>query len=162
MPQETLSVALVHEVFHDADGAERLTLRLHEARRAGADLAVLPELPLHPWLPATRVARDEDAEAPYGPRHERLAAASRAAGIGLVGGVILRDRSSARRSNCALVFDATGRLVAAHDKARSAPLERGRVSCRGPLPKAPRPGLPRAPPLVYPPGSRGVPQLVEA
>ncbi|HVC21478.1 MAG TPA: carbon-nitrogen hydrolase family protein [Vicinamibacterales bacterium] len=113
MATGTLSVALISDVFHEADAAERLRARLAEAAARGAALAVLPELPLNPWAPATATARDEDAEAPGGPRHQRLAEAARAAGIGLVGGAIVRDPGTGRRYNTALVFDASGTLRAA-------------------------------------------------
>jgi len=111
-----LTVAIVHETFHDAGGEERLPSRLAAARAAGAELAVLPELPLNPWAPATRDARDEDAEAPEGPRDRAQSAAAREAGVGLLGGAIVRDRASGRRTNRALLFDAQGALVATYDK----------------------------------------------
>ena len=63
-----LTVALISEVFWEPDGAERLKERLAEVAGRGADLAVLPELPLNAWSPATRDARDEDAEPMDGPR----------------------------------------------------------------------------------------------
>ena len=116
MSRGTLAVALIHEIFASSDGSERLRSRLREAREAGAELAILPELPLDGWAPAGRNARDEDAEAPGGPRHETMAAAAREAGIGLLGGLILADPRSRRRSNRALLFDAAGRLVASYDK----------------------------------------------
>ena len=64
-----LTVALVSEVFWEADGAQRLKQTLAEAADRGADLAVLPELPLNPWSPATKEARDDDAEAHGRPAH---------------------------------------------------------------------------------------------
>ncbi|MGE0041548.1 MAG: carbon-nitrogen hydrolase family protein [Vicinamibacterales bacterium] len=112
----TLAVALVSDVFFDADGPARLASRLAEARAAGAELAVLPELPLNPWSPATREPRDEDAEDPGGPRHRTLADAARTAGLGLVGGAIVRDPATGRRHNTALVFDRAGALVSAYRK----------------------------------------------
>ena len=42
-----LTVALVGEVFWQPDGLGRLDQRLDEAARRGADIALLPELPLH-------------------------------------------------------------------------------------------------------------------
>lgn len=110
-----MTVALISEVFHEADGAERLPRRLREARDAGAELALLPELPLNPWSPATQQARDEDAEEIGGPRTQAQAEAAREAGIGLVGGIIARD-ATGRRASTALVFDAGGRLVATYEK----------------------------------------------
>src|SRR5687768_17021593 len=105
----TMRVALISEVFHEADGKPRLHARLSEAKELGADLAVLPELALNPWSPATVEAREEDAEPPEGPRYRLLQAAARAAGIGMVGGVIERESTGVRRSQ-ALVFDADGAL----------------------------------------------------
>ena len=64
MAVKTLRIALISEVFHAADGQERLHQRLGEAHDLGAELAVLPELPLNPWSPVTKEARDEDAEPP--------------------------------------------------------------------------------------------------
>ncbi len=69
---------------------------------------MLPELPLQPWIPATRTVRDEDAEDPGGPRQQRLAEAARAAGIAALGGAIVRDPSYGRRHNQAVVYDAEG------------------------------------------------------
>ena len=106
---QTMRVALISEVFHEDDGKQRLHTRLAEARALGAELAVLPELALNPWSPATTEERAEDAEPPEGPRYRLLQAAARASGIGVVGGVIERDASGVRRSQ-ALVFDADGAL----------------------------------------------------
>ncbi|HEX7197466.1 MAG TPA: carbon-nitrogen hydrolase family protein, partial [Candidatus Limnocylindria bacterium] len=86
-----------------------------QAKELGADLAVLPELALNPWSPATMEARAEDAEPPEGPRHRLLQAAARAAGIGVVGGVIEQDSTGVRRSQ-ALVFDAEGVVRARYAK----------------------------------------------
>lgn len=108
-------VALVSDVFFDADGPARLVARLQQARAQGAVLALLPELPLNAWAPATTAVRDEDAEPAEGPRHRHLAAAAREVGMGLVGGAIVRD-AQGRRHNTALVFDRSGQLVAAYRK----------------------------------------------
>jgi predicted amidohydrolase len=116
MPDVTLTVALVSDVFYSPDGGQRLNRRLREAREAGADLAVLPELALNPWSPATTVVRDDDAEVPGGRRHRLLASAARNVGIAVVGGAIVRDPDSGRRRNTALVFDSGGTLVASYAK----------------------------------------------
>ncbi len=108
---------MITEVFWSSDGASRLTERLAQAGEAGASLAVLPELPLDPWSPATREPREDDAEPPGGPRHEILAAAAREAGVGLAGGAIVIDPETGRRHNTALVFDAKGQLVGRYRKA---------------------------------------------
>jgi predicted amidohydrolase len=113
---ERLTVALIHEVFHGPEGPGRLRRRLDEARRGGAELALLPELPLQPWIPATKDFREEDAEPPGGPLHRCLARASRDSGIGVMGGAIVRDPSSGRRFNRALLYDARGELVETYDK----------------------------------------------
>jgi len=111
-----LSVALVSEVFWQPDGTARLEKRLAECVERGAQLAVLPEIPLNPWRPATKVALDEDAEPMNGPRMQVMAAAARKAGIGLIGGIIHRDDATGRRTSRVLVFDAGGDLVATYEK----------------------------------------------
>lgn len=113
---DTLRIALIRDVFFSNSGEQRLRARLAEARALGAELALLPELPLNPWSPATTAARDDDAEAPDGVRSRVLAAAAADAGIGVVGGAIVRDPASGRRHNTALVFDRAGQLVARYRK----------------------------------------------
>ncbi len=108
------TVALLGEVFDDAEAIKRLPENLREARDNGAQLVVLPELPLNPWSPVTRKAVASDAEIPAGPRHQLLSQAARQAGVGILGGVIVTE--SARRHNCALLFDAGGRLVMQYAK----------------------------------------------
>jgi N-carbamoylputrescine amidase len=110
-----LTVALVSEVFWEQDGPMRLKERLAEAAQRGADLAVLPEIPLNPWSPATKEARDDDAEPMDGPRARAQGEAAAEAGIGLVGGIIHRDEAG-RRTSRALVFDATGAVRATYEK----------------------------------------------
>lgn len=109
-------IALVSEVFFTAEGADRLRRRMREAKEAGAQLALLPELPLNPWSPATPTPRADDEELPIGPRHRLLASVARDVGIGIVGGAIVRDPQSGRRHNTALVFDARGELRASYAK----------------------------------------------
>ncbi len=110
-----LTVALISEVFWEADGTARLADRLHEAADRGADLAVLPELPLNPWSPATKDAREDDAEPMDGPRSRAQSQVAADAGIGLIGGIIHRDESG-RRTSRALVFDRAGELQATYEK----------------------------------------------
>jgi predicted amidohydrolase len=112
----TLTVALISDVFFDLEGPERLDARLAKARARGAALAVLPELPLNAWSPASTTAHEEDAEAPGGRRHQILSEVARTAGIGLVGGAIVRDPTTGRRYNTGLVFDAGGSLVSSYRK----------------------------------------------
>lgn len=121
--QDALSVALIAEVFPLEPGPQAaaattqpLVQVLAQARRQGAELAVLPELPLNHWAPASSEPRDDDAEPPAGPRHQTLAQAARSAGIALVGGAIVRDPASGQRFNTALVFDARGRLINSYRK----------------------------------------------
>jgi predicted amidohydrolase len=111
-----LTVALISDVFHDGDGVARLEAQLRTARAGGATLAVLPELPLNPWSPATEVVREDDAEESGGARSLALATAARSAAIGVIGGAIIRDSTTGRRHNTALVFDASGTLVASYQK----------------------------------------------
>ncbi|MDQ2941572.1 MAG: carbon-nitrogen hydrolase family protein [Chloroflexota bacterium] len=110
-----LTVALVSDVFWEADGAARLKERLEEAADRGADLALLPEIPLNPWRPATKVPVHDDAEGTDGPRAAVQSEAAQGAGIGLVGGIIHRGPDG-RRTNRALVFDRSGELVATYEK----------------------------------------------
>jgi predicted amidohydrolase len=111
-----LTVALVSEVFWQPDGEARLRDRLSEAAERGADVALLPEIPLNPWRPATREQVPEDAEPMDGPRSRAQAEAAAEAGIGLVGGIIHRDAATGRRTNRSLVFDRRGTLRASYDK----------------------------------------------
>ena len=110
-----LTVALISEVFWEADGIGRLRDRLAEAADRGADLAVLPELPLNPWRPATKDAREEDAEPMDGPRATAQQEAAAEAGIGLVGGIIHRAEDG-RRTSRALVIDRSGTVRATYEK----------------------------------------------
>jgi predicted amidohydrolase len=114
--REPVRVALITEVYPEPDRYAGLAPRLAEARAAGAALAVLPELPLDRWCPATREASDADAEPPGGPREQAMSAAAASAGIGLVGGAIVRDPDTGRRHNTALAFDPSGRLVGSYRK----------------------------------------------
>jgi predicted amidohydrolase len=111
-----LTVALISEVYWEPDGIARLRERLAQASERGADLAVLPEIPLNPWRPATKEPKDEDAEPMGGPRMSAQAEAAREAGIGLVGGIIHRDAETGRRTSRALVFDRSGELVTTYEK----------------------------------------------
>lgn len=110
-----LTVALISETFWEPDGTIRLKQRLAEAADRGADLALLPELPLNPWSPATTEANDGDAEPMDGPRSRAQAEAAAEAGIGLVGGIIHRDEAG-RRTSRALIFDRSGAIVATYEK----------------------------------------------
>jgi predicted amidohydrolase len=110
-PTGTLGVALVTDVFHRPDSADRLLARLREARDMGADLAVLPELPLNDWCAVRRTLDEADAERPNGRRQTIQAEAAREAGVALLGGAILADPVSGRRRNTALLYNASGEVV---------------------------------------------------
>jgi len=111
-----LTVALISEVFYEADGPARLIDRVAEAAGRGADLAVLPEIPLNPWRPATKTVVGEDAETEGGQRTQAMAEAARQTRIGLVGGIIHLEPSTGRRTSRALAFDASGEVVARYEK----------------------------------------------
>jgi predicted amidohydrolase len=110
-----LRVALISDTFHEPDGVVRLKQTLAEAAGRGADLAVLPELPLNPWSPATKTPNDADAEPMDGPRAKAQAEAAAEAGIGLIGGIIHRAEDG-RRTSRALVIDRAGTVVASYEK----------------------------------------------
>lgn len=112
----TVTVALITEVFHDDPEGASLREHLAEAKRQGAELAVLPELPLNGWAPATRVARDEDAEELDGPRQRTMAAAAAHTGIALVGGAIVADPETGVRHNTALLYGPDGACLASYRK----------------------------------------------
>lgn len=116
MNEAIVKVALISDVFYDNNPAQRLQDRLGQAKDLGASLAVLPEIPLNPWSPATKQARDEDAEAPGGERHVIQSEAARAVGIALIGGAIVKDPRTSRRYNTALAFDHEGNLRGTHQK----------------------------------------------
>jgi predicted amidohydrolase len=61
-----LTVALISDVFIYPDDAARLGDSLKHARSRGAELAVLPEIPLNPWSPAIQTANEHDADIPPG------------------------------------------------------------------------------------------------
>ena len=115
MAGDTLTVALVREVFYE-DGGPSLIDCLKRAKDAGAELAVLPEIPLLPWSPATKESRDEDTEAPGGAREQIQSLAAREVGIALVGGTIVTDPDSGERFNTALVFDTEGAVIQRYRK----------------------------------------------
>ncbi len=115
-PSPDLRVALVTEVFPGPGDGKRLHDRLRAARDRGADLAVLPELPLDRWIPRTPDPSGADAEPPGGPRHRTLAEAAHATGIPALGGAIVRDPASGHRHNTALLFDSGGAPVLRYRK----------------------------------------------
>jgi N-carbamoylputrescine amidase len=112
----TLTVALISETFFGDGARQRLIERLREAKDAGAELAVLPEIACNPWSPATKESRDDDEEPVGGPRHTMQAEAAREVGIGLVGAAIVRDVRTNTRRNRALVFSPAGELLGTYEK----------------------------------------------
>ena len=108
MADDYLQVALITEVFFDDPTGERLQRALVDAQSRGADLALLPEIPLNRWSPASKQAIDEDAEEPDGWRQTLMAEAAKSVGIGLVGGAIIRDPDTGIRYNTALLYDGKG------------------------------------------------------
>lgn len=110
-----LTVALISETYWEADGAVRLRERLAEAAERGADLALLPELPLNQWRPSTKDAVEADAEPMGGERATLQAEAAAEAGIGVIGGIIHRAPDG-RRTSRALAFDSEGQVVATYEK----------------------------------------------
>ena len=108
MADDYLQVALITEVFFDDPTGERLQRALVDAQSRGADLALLPEIPLNRWSPASKQAIDEDAEEPDGWRQTLMAEAAKSVGIGLVGGAIIRDPDTRIRYNTALLYDGKG------------------------------------------------------
>lgn len=108
------NVALVSEVFFGDDAGARLVSSLVAARERKADLVVLPELGLDPWVPAGREARALDAEPPGGPREQRLVHAARTAGVAVVTTYVVNDRGT--RHNTAVLVDAKGEVVARYAK----------------------------------------------
>jgi predicted amidohydrolase len=111
-----LNVALIRMAFPGRDGIDGLRDALKQARSHGAQLAVLPEIPLNAWSPATKTPQDDEPEPPAGPRHRAMSDAAREVGIGLIGGAIIRDPKSRRCYNTALAFDRSGELVGSYRK----------------------------------------------
>ena len=108
-------IALIRDVYYDDAGGERLRDHLSAARKGGAELAVLPEIPLNSWAPATTSLCQDDAEPLGGSRFTLQSDAAREVGIGLVGGAIVTGVDG-RRRNTALVFSAEGALLGTYAK----------------------------------------------
>lgn len=111
MHKDSMTIALISDVFYTTDGPQRLRDRLKQAKDMGAELAVLPEIPFNPWSPATKKLRDDDGEALDGPRTSAQRSAAASIGIGLVGGAIVIDSKTKRRHNTALVINNRGDLI---------------------------------------------------
>jgi predicted amidohydrolase len=111
-----LNVALIRMVFPDRDAIRDLRVALKQAYSQGAQLAVLPEIPLNVWSPASKVHQDDEAEPPAGARHRAMSDAAREVGIALIGGAIIRDPKTGRCHNTALAFDKSGELIGSYRK----------------------------------------------
>jgi len=111
-----LKVALVTEVFPDPSDWDRLPHVLAEAGEMGAELVLLPEIPLNPWSPASKEPRRDDAEEVDGPRQRALSEAAAATGVAVLGGAIIRDPDSGLRHNTALLYDGSGSCLARYKK----------------------------------------------
>jgi predicted amidohydrolase len=109
-----LRVALIADTFFGRNAADRLRQRISEAKRQGATLSILPEIPLQPWAPATKQPCDDDAEALGGGRCLLLSDIAREFGMHLIGGAIIK--SQGKRHNTTLVYDAAGKLVDTYNK----------------------------------------------
>lgn len=116
MAQDTLTLAIISEVFPEPSAWDRIPQILDEARGMGAELAVLPEIPLNPWSPISKAPRDEDAEEVDGPRQKVLSAAASQTGVAVLGGAIIRDPDSGVRHNTALLYDGSGSCLARYKK----------------------------------------------
>lgn len=108
-------VALISQVFHDDQSGPDLVTLLKQASGDGADIAVLPELPLNRWSPSTDRVDPADAEPLGGPRCTRQSEAAAEAGITLVGGAIILDDDGSRH-NTALVYGSDGHLLGTYEK----------------------------------------------
>jgi len=111
-----MRIAMISDVFFDDAAEDRLGTYLQRSKADGASLAVLPEIPLNAWSPATKNVIESDAEEPDGPRVAMMSRVARESGVGLVGGVIMRDPDDGKRYNTAMVFDSSGGLVGTHRK----------------------------------------------
>jgi len=116
MLRQTLTVAVVTDAFPEEADRPRLLELLKEAKGRGGELAVLPEIPLNPWSPATKVPLENDAEEVGGPRQRFQAQAAAEVGIALLGGAIIRDPESGVRYNTGLLYDDSGTCLATYRK----------------------------------------------
>ena len=111
---ETLTIAMISDVFFGDGAKEQLVARLQEAKVLGAELAVLPEIACNAWSPATKNTCDKDAEDLGGPRSEMQRKAAKEVGIGLIGSAILNN--SKERYNTCLFWDDEGELLGTYQK----------------------------------------------
>lgn len=112
--RDSLTVALISDTFYDRDPGARLKTSLLEARSREADLAVLPELALNPWSPATKDADPADAEELGEARTKLQQDAAREAGIALVGAVL--TTTGGVRRNTSVVISSRGEILGTYSK----------------------------------------------
>ena len=114
--ERSIKIAVVqYEIPSDWSATmDRVDGLLRQARDMGADLAILPELFNQPYeMPLVpRMAEP----IPEGRTCRRLSAWSRELGLHLVGGSIAEKAPDGRIFNTATLWDADGRLLAAHRK----------------------------------------------
>jgi len=110
-----VNVAMIRMVFPDYAAADLRNV-LQQAHSQGAQLAVLPEIPLNVWTPASKVFQDDEAEPPFGRRHRAMSDAAREVGIALIGGAIISDPNTGRCHYTALAFDSSGAFVGSYRK----------------------------------------------
>lgn len=114
--KEVVKVALVTEVFpEDTDGVA-LKATLKEAKAQGACLAILPELPLNSWCPATKEVNDDDAEGSGGWRQRIMAVTAAEVGMGIIGGAIVKDSGTGQRFSHAFFFRSDGTRMGSYRK----------------------------------------------
>jgi predicted amidohydrolase len=116
MPRDSLTLAIITEVFPDPSDWERLPDVLLAAGALGAELAMLPEIPLNGWSPVSMTPKDDDAEEVDGPRQEALSRAASSSGVAVLGGAIIRDPDTGVRHNTALLYDSSGSCLARYRK----------------------------------------------
>ena len=111
---DELTIALISDVFFGDNAHDQLVARLQEAKNAGADLAVLPEIACNPWSPSTKNMQDEDAEYLGGKRCQMQADAAKTVGVGLIGAAILHVEN--KRYNTCLLWNESGELLGTYQK----------------------------------------------
>ncbi len=111
---DNLVIAMISDVFFGDDANARLITRLQEAKNAGANLAVLPEIACNPWSPATKNICPDDAEELGGKRCSMQSAVAKEVGIGLIGSAIL-EKSGIRYNTC-LFWNEQGELLGTYQK----------------------------------------------
>ena len=142
-PSPPIRIALLRKVFFklspDDCPKERLCTYLREARDRGADVVVLPELPMDEWYPRSKESCEgEVCENLHDARIVAMAEGAKVVGITVVGGALIRGSSLPSHladgvhgdlelnavRNVTLIFDKQGEIIATHMK-RHLPKEEG-------------------------------------